>query len=63
MNEDIKVVISFDGCTKTIDITQNGIKIDGEKATIADCAKGFEIADKFKDIFVSYASTLITNEK
>ena len=63
MNDDIKIVISFDDCTKTIDITQNGIKIDGEKATLADCVKGSRIADQFKDIFISYAGTLITNEK
>lgn len=63
MNDDVKVVISFADCTKTIDITQDGIKIDGKKATLADCAKGFEIANQFKDIFVSYAGTLIVNEK
>lgn len=63
MNDDVKVVISFSDCIKTIDITQDGIKIDGKKATLADCAKGFKIADQVKNIFISYAGTLIVNEK
>lgn len=63
MNNDVKVVVSFDDCTKTIDITNDGIKIDGKKATIADCVKSSRIADQFKDIFISYAGTLLTNEK
>lgn len=63
MNDDVKVVISFSDCTKTIDITQNGIKIDSKKATFADCIKCFKITDQFKDIFISYARTLLNNEK
>lgn len=61
--EDIKIVVSFDDCTKTIDITKDGIKIDSKKATFADCIKCFKIADQFKDIFISYARTLLPNEK
>lgn len=63
MNEEnVKITVEADDIKKVIDITKDGIKINGKKATIADCAHGFEVCNELRELFVSYAAKIVSDK-
>lgn len=60
MNEEnVKITVEIDDITKVVELTRENIKVNGKKATIADCAHGFEVCNELRDLFVSYAGKIV----
>lgn len=60
MNEEnIRITVEFDDTKKIVDITSDGIKLDGKNMTILDCVKAIDISKEFSNLVTSYAAKIL----
>lgn len=63
MNEEnVKIIVEVGDITKVVELTREDIKINGKKATVADCAHGFEVCNELRELFVSYAAKIVSDK-